>query len=219
MSASSKWQAPYNELPALRVIPLAQCYQRALTNADAAASEFFCVELSCLRMRPDRLNWSMQACGKERRKRSQGRTKGKWDQESIVSPNGEGNEQTQAEGEWSDPALLLEDGACPIVNSVAVIKYWDNSNLGEKEFILVKCSHSQSLILGKSRQNLKQLVSSHSQSRAQRKECMHGHSLCFASSLASYTAQGAPKLGIASPTCSLGLPTSVKTKPSPRDVP
>lgn len=56
-------------------------------------------------------------------KRSQGRIKGKRDCESVVSMNGEGNVQTQVGGEWRGPALLLDDGACPIANSVAVIKY------------------------------------------------------------------------------------------------
>lgn len=58
-------------------------------------------------------------------------------------------------GEWP-----LGGGHLFCFISVAVIKYSDN-NLGEKEFILVKNSRLQSILLGKSRQNLKQLVSSH----------------------------------------------------------
>lgn len=46
MSASSKWQAPYNKLSALHVIPLAPCYQRALTNADAKLLSFSVLNLA-----------------------------------------------------------------------------------------------------------------------------------------------------------------------------
>lgn len=53
------------------------------------------------RQRADTLDWSKQECGKERMKRSQGRTKGKGDSEKEIDVNGEGNtvsQQVQAEG-------------------------------------------------------------------------------------------------------------------------
>lgn len=72
------------------------------------ASELFHAEFSCLRVGADTLDWSKQECGKERMKRSQGRTKGKGDSEKEIDVNGEGNtvsQQAQAEGnaEWLCP--------------------------------------------------------------------------------------------------------------------
>lgn len=105
---------------------LALCYWKALTNADAAAPEFFCVELGCLRVRADRLDWSKQECGKKRMKRIQGRSEGKGDYENEIDVNGEGNKvsqqaQVEGNGRWLCPpprgAAIIhvegsEDGDC-----------------------------------------------------------------------------------------------------------